>query len=83
MVTQNTLRNRKEKPEVFENNFKFATALDRNKVNDFTPQVRTNVLSYQAMGDQEVTANLYCNLRIRIGKVPWFAVYICGNFWVT
>ena len=22
-------------------------------------------------------------LRIRIGKVAWFAVYICGNFWVT
>ena len=21
--------------------------------------------------------------RIRIGKVAWFAVYICGNFWVT
>ena len=22
-------------------------------------------------------------LRILIGKVAWFAVYICGNFWVT
>ena len=22
-------------------------------------------------------------LRIHIGKVAWFAVYICGNFWVT
>ena len=22
-------------------------------------------------------------LRIRIGKVVWFALYICGNFWVT
>ena len=22
-------------------------------------------------------------LRICIGKVTWFAVYICGNFWVT
>ena len=22
-------------------------------------------------------------LRIRIGKVAWFAVYICGNFWVN
>ena len=22
-------------------------------------------------------------LRIRIGKVAWFAVYICGKFWVT
>ena len=22
-------------------------------------------------------------LRIRIGKVAWFAVYIYGNFWVT
>ena len=22
-------------------------------------------------------------LRIRIGKVAWFAVHICGNFWVT
>ena len=22
-------------------------------------------------------------LRICIGKVAWFAVYICGNFWVT
>ena len=21
--------------------------------------------------------------RIRIGKVAWFTVYICGNFWVT
>ena len=21
--------------------------------------------------------------RICIGKVAWFAVYICGNFWVT
>ena len=23
------------------------------------------------------------SLRICIGKVAWFAVYICGNFWVT
>ena len=22
-------------------------------------------------------------VRIRFGKVAWFAVYICGNFWVT
>ena len=22
-------------------------------------------------------------LRVRIGKVSWFAVYICGNFWGT
>ena len=41
------------------------------------------------MGDQEVTANMYICihkyviLRICIGKVTWFAVYFCGNFWVT
>ena len=37
----------------------------------------------KVLGDAEVTANLYCNLRFRIGKVVRFAVYICGNFLVT
>ena len=35
------------------------------------------------LNDPEITANLYCNLRICIEKVAWFVVYICGNLWTT
>ena len=43
-----------------------------------------NARTHGLLGDPEGTANLYCViLRICIGKVAWFAVYICGNFWVT
>ena len=43
----------------------------------------TLLFPWYVLGDPEVTANLYCILRICIVKVAWFAVYICGNFWVT
>ena len=32
---------------------------------------------------QKLTQIYTVNLRIRIGKVALFAIYICGNFWVT
>ena len=33
------------------------------------------------LGAPEITANLYWIAYICIGKVAWFAVYICGNLW--
>ena len=35
------------------------------------------------LGDPEVTAYLYCNFVYPYWEACRFAVYICGNFWVT